>query len=233
MVLRLGALLLGEQLHRRHVLRRRQPGHRRPVHQERAGSADLADDAEDEVLGATSTRSTSSAATTCRAATIPRPRRRAWYSPAYHTASAKWTSHADEPAAARRRLVEQPRVLHEQLPGRASSSRAARRLVHARSRRTERDIGGSRARTRRSPQTTQSPTRYAVKASASYVTGSHNIKVGFQRTWGTFFHTIDANGDLYQQLPERREQRRHRRAVHACRDTVVVRNTPVAKRRAR
>ena len=28
-----------------------------------------------------------------------------------------------------------------------------------------------------------------MQASASYVTGSHNIKVGFQRTWGTFTHT--------------------------------------------
>ena len=45
---------------------------------------------------------------------------------------------------------------------------------------------------------TQSPARYAINASASYVTGSHNIKVGFQRTWGTFYHTTDANGDLYQ-----------------------------------
>src|SRR5712671_2425522 len=37
LVLSLGALLLGEQLHRADVQHRRQPGHRRPVHQERDG----------------------------------------------------------------------------------------------------------------------------------------------------------------------------------------------------
>ncbi len=30
------------------------------------------------------------------------------------------------------------------------------------------------------------------------MTGSHNMKAGFQRTWGTFFHTTDSNADLYQ-----------------------------------
>jgi hypothetical protein len=46
---------------------------------------------------------------------------------------------------------------------------------------------------------TQSPLRYNIQASASYVTGSHNTKVGFQRTWGHFGHTRDINADLNQQ----------------------------------
>ncbi len=37
-VLHLGALLLGQQLHRQHLHGRWQPGHRRPVHQERDGA---------------------------------------------------------------------------------------------------------------------------------------------------------------------------------------------------
>ena len=48
-------------------------------------------------------------------------------------------------------------------------------------------------------QLAHNPARYNVQAAATYVTGSHNIKVGFQRTWGTFTHSYDANADLTQQ----------------------------------
>ena len=34
------------------------------------------------------------------------------------------------------------------------------------------------------------------------MTGSHNIKVGMQYQWGTFYHTRDANADLTQQYRE-------------------------------
>ncbi len=44
----------------------------------------------------------------------------------------------------------------------------------------------------------QYPDRYNAQASASYVTGSQNIKVGFQNSWGIFNHTYRANADLRQ-----------------------------------
>ncbi len=47
-------------------------------------------------------------------------------------------------------------------------------------------------------QSTRSPKRHAWNASASFVTGSHSMNVGAQMTWGTFIHTYDFNGDLYQ-----------------------------------
>lgn len=45
-------------------------------------------------------------------------------------------------------------------------------------------------------QSGQYPDRYALAASMSYVTGSHNIKVGIQDTWGQYRRTRVANGDL-------------------------------------
>jgi hypothetical protein len=42
------------------------------------------------------------------------------------------------------------------------------------------------------------PDRYNGAASMSYVTGSHNIKVGFQDTWGPYRRYNNANADLYQ-----------------------------------
>jgi hypothetical protein len=45
-------------------------------------------------------------------------------------------------------------------------------------------------------QSGQYPDRYALAASMSYVTGSHNVKVGIQDTWGQYRRTRVANGDL-------------------------------------
>ena len=42
------------------------------------------------------------------------------------------------------------------------------------------------------------PDRYNVAASASYVTGSHGIKVGFQDSFGPYRRYNTANADLYQ-----------------------------------
>ena len=42
------------------------------------------------------------------------------------------------------------------------------------------------------------PDRYNAQASATYVTGTHSVKVGFQDSWGPFNRGSYANGDLYQ-----------------------------------
>jgi hypothetical protein len=45
-------------------------------------------------------------------------------------------------------------------------------------------------------QNGMSPDRHAVLASMSYVTSSHNIKVGVQDTWGKYAQWRNANGDI-------------------------------------
>jgi hypothetical protein len=40
------------------------------------------------------------------------------------------------------------------------------------------------------------PDRFAMMTAVSYVTGTHNVKVGFQDTWGRYHRTRNANGDL-------------------------------------
>ncbi|PWT84741.1 MAG: hypothetical protein C5B57_04285 [Blastocatellia bacterium] len=44
----------------------------------------------------------------------------------------------------------------------------------------------------------KSPDRYNMQGSASYVTGSHNIKFGFQHSWGLDGNTLAQNADLVQ-----------------------------------
>src|SRR4029079_14004070 len=78
--------------------------------------------------------------------------------------------------------------------------------------RSELDLGGRK--TAATVQLTHSPARYNIQGAATYATGTHTIKVGFPRTWGTahltitggvqracgtFPHTYDANADRTQQ----------------------------------
>ncbi|MCC7126868.1 MAG: TonB-dependent receptor [Acidobacteria bacterium] len=42
------------------------------------------------------------------------------------------------------------------------------------------------------------PDRYNLQGALSYVTGTHNIKVGYQYQWGKYPRYNNANGDLYQ-----------------------------------
>ncbi len=42
----------------------------------------------------------------------------------------------------------------------------------------------------------QSPDRLSLAASLSYVSGTHNIKVGIQDSWGNYRRTYQANGDI-------------------------------------
>jgi Carboxypeptidase regulatory-like domain len=144
-----------------------------------------------------------------------------WYSPAYHTTSAKWTS-----PVTNRLLLEggwsnnTENYTNSYLPGIEQPRGSA--AWFANTSRVENDLGGRK--TAATSQTTQSPIRFAVNASASYVTGTHNIKVGFQRTWGTFHHTVDANGDLTQQYRSLSTGK-----PYTVPDTVIIRNTPITR----
>ncbi len=42
------------------------------------------------------------------------------------------------------------------------------------------------------------PVRYNTQAAVSYVTGSHNVKFGFQYNWGEYINTRETNADLQQ-----------------------------------
>src|SRR4030095_11903741 len=70
---------------------------------------------------------------------------------------------------------------------------------------------------------TQSPERENIQASVSYVTGHHNIKTGFQMTFGSFTHTVNANADLTQQYRSNATGVRF-----SGPDRVVIRNPPLA-----
>ncbi len=66
------------------------------------------------------------------------------------------------------------------------------------------------------------PDRYNMQASASYVTGTQAIKVGFQDSWGPYNQNLRANADLYQNYVTNAQ--RHPGAVdgHAARDAVAL-----------
>ena len=121
-----------------------------------------------------------------------------WNSPAYHTSAVKWTS-----TVSSRLLLEAgysnntEDYTNEYQPG-LSQVRGSAAWFAGASRRDLDLIATTKAPLIASTST-QSPLRYNVQASASYVTGSHNLKTGFQRTWGHFGHTRDVNADLNQQ----------------------------------
>jgi carboxypeptidase family protein len=58
--------------------------------------------------------------------------------------------------------------------------------------------GGASTNTASAAEYGSYPDRYNIQASASYVTGSHAFKVGFQDSWGPYNQNLRANADLYQ-----------------------------------
>ncbi len=148
-----------------------------------------------------------------------------WFSPAYHTNQAKLTgtltprllveggfsSNLEYYTNSYRPDVEQQRWTPEWY-GTTGQSEA--------------DLGGLRRAA--TGQNTQSPARYNWQGAVSYVTGSHNLKTGIQYQRGTFYHTVDANGDLYQVY--RSSTTSGGSGVPYTRPVnVIVRNTPLAK----
>jgi hypothetical protein len=144
-----------------------------------------------------------------------------WFSPAYHTNQAKLTgtltprllveggfsSNLEYYTNSYQEGIEQPR-------GSAA--------WFANTNQTESDLGGRQRAAQ--VQITQSPARFNWQGSVSYVTGSHNIKTGAQYQRGTFFHTYDGNGDLYQVYRSSTTG-----IPYSVPDSVVIRNTPLAR----
>jgi hypothetical protein len=152
-----------------------------------------------------------------------------WTSPAYHTNQGKLTytatsrllleggfsSNLEYYTNSYRPSVEKPR-------GTAA--------WYANPARQEANLGGVKDAALQ--QTTQSPKRYNWQGAASYVTGTHNIKVGAQYQRGTFFHTYDANADLYQVYRSSNTvpcAANGKTGPYSCPDSVVIRNTPIAQ----
>ena len=135
-----------------------------------------------------------------------------WTSPNYSTGSVKWTS-----TASNRLLIEGgysfniERYNITNRPGIDQERGTA--AWYAGASRRDIDLGTHYASldTRQG----QYPDRYNVQGSASYVTGSHNIKTGGQWNWGPYRRTRVANADLIQ------------RYRNGAPDSVQVYNTPI------
>ena len=118
-----------------------------------------------------------------------------WNTPTFATGSAKWTS------------TLTPRLLVE---GGISFNRERYDNLYQDGIAAERGTAKWYQNVRRSDNSTgflwgapsaqlgNYPDRYNASLSASYVTGSHNIKVGMQDSWGPYRRYNNANADLYQ-----------------------------------
>ncbi len=118
-----------------------------------------------------------------------------WNSPAYSTGAAKLTYTATSRLLLEggySRNLEYYTYSYQDGVGEPRFSPA----WYAKAAKIESDLGG--AKTASVYEATRSPARQAVNGSASYVTGSHNMKVGAQMTWGTFMNTLDSNAHLQQ-----------------------------------
>ncbi|MBY0496598.1 MAG: carboxypeptidase regulatory-like domain-containing protein [Cyanobacteria bacterium] len=142
-----------------------------------------------------------------------------WKSPAYHTASIKWTS----PVSGRLFLEagmsnNTEYYTNEYREGIGKPRGTAAWFASAA--KNEVDLGGY---TQAAPvQTTQSPKALYWNVAATYVKGDHTIKLGANNRWGIFMHTVDANADLTQQY--RSSSTGVRWSVP---DAVLIRNTPL------
>jgi hypothetical protein len=144
-----------------------------------------------------------------------------WFSPAYSTGSVKWTSTLSSQLlleAGYSRNLEYYTLSYQDGIEEPRGSAA----WFAGASRNELDLNGRKAAA--TSQSTQSPERHNLQAALTWVTGSHNIKTGWQWTWGDFYHTVDANADLTQQYRSTSTGVRH-----TVPDTVVIRNTPLAR----
>ena len=117
-----------------------------------------------------------------------------WNSPIYTTGSIKFTSTVTSKIFLETGFSTELRALQHDLPegsaeGTQRSGLGDHHQPHGRG---PRHSSGAPA-----PASTACiPTAFSLMGAVSYVTGSHNIKVGVQDHWGTYRNTRLANGDL-------------------------------------
>jgi hypothetical protein len=129
------------------------------------------------------------------ALTDPRTASVVWNTPTFSTGSAKWTS-----TVSARLLLEggvsfnRERYDNLYQPGIGKLRGTPEWYAGAR----KNDISTGYTWNAAGAQLGNYPDRYNLAASGSYVTGSHNIKVGFQDSFGPYRRYNTANADLYQ-----------------------------------
>ncbi len=118
-----------------------------------------------------------------------------WHTPTFATGSAKWTSTLSPKLLLetgfsfnRERYdnVYQPGISQDRLTP----------AWYAGARRSDNSTGVLWGAS--SAQLGNYPDKYNAMAAVSYVTGSHNVKVGFLDSWGPYLRWNSANADLYQ-----------------------------------
>jgi Carboxypeptidase regulatory-like domain len=142
-----------------------------------------------------------------------------WFSPAYHTATVKWTSTLSSQMLLEAGFSQNLEYYTNSYQDGVGQTRGTAAWFAGASR-LENDLGGRKAAA--TAENTQNPERENMQASLSYVTGHHNIKAGFQLTFGSFTHTVDANADLTQQYRSNATGVRF-----SVPDSVLIRNTPL------
>ena len=118
-----------------------------------------------------------------------------WNSPIYETSAIKWTSTVSNLLLIEGGYssnLERFNILYE--PGVRKPYGSPEWFAGARH---HDDILGTNSNAR-TYESGNYPDRHNAQAAASYVRNSHNIKVGFQNSWGPFNRTAWANADLYQ-----------------------------------
>src|SRR5438105_10416256 len=118
-----------------------------------------------------------------------------WNSPLYMTNTVKWTSTVTNKLlleAGYSSNLERYNNLYQ--PGIEKSYGAAAWLAPAR----HFDAAAGTRWMASAAEYGSYPDRYNAQASASYITGSHTFKIGFQDSWGPYNQTLRANADLYQ-----------------------------------
>jgi hypothetical protein len=145
------------------------------------------------------------------AGTDPATAARNWYTPHYYTGAAKWTMTATDKLMFDAGYSTNVEIYTNHSVDPTIPKERFTPAWYATPVKTDLDLGTTWFA---AADTLTGPERWVVQASATYVTGTHNIKGGFQRTWGPFNHTEDRNADLIQ---------RYRSGVP---DSVTVYNTP-------
>ena len=136
---------------------------------------------------------------------------RNWYTPHYYTGAAKWTMTASDKLMLDAGYSTNVEIYTNHSVDPTLKKERGTPAWYATPVKNDVDLGTFWYA---SSDTLTGPERFAIQASVTYVTGTHNIKGGMQRTWGPFNHTEDRNADLIQ---------RYRSGVP---DSVTVYNTP-------
>jgi carboxypeptidase family protein len=145
------------------------------------------------------------------AGTDPATAARNWYTPHYYTGAAKWTMTASDKLLFEAGYSTNLEIYVNHSVDPTIPKERGTPAWYATPVKTDLDLGTTWFA---AADSKNGPERYVWQASMTYVTGTHNIKTGFQRTWGPYNQSEDRNADLVQ---------RYRSGVP---DSVVVYNTP-------